>query len=314
VGGNAWVQHDGTLGAAAEWLPPSVWGLVTVTGLAHGTTYSFQAKARNAKGTETGFGPAATGTTRWIVTFQAGANGVLVGGSPQTQTVPPGANCGPVTADPAFGYGFANWTGTVGFTSATIAVTVTNVTQDMTITANFADIAPPTVANRVPAPSSTLGSTAVAIDVTFSEVVQGVAAADLVLSGAAAGSASVGLPTDQGGSTWRFPLSGLVNGTLNVSLAAAANDIEDLAGNDLAPLSWSYTVAASVSATPGVPDLLPGSDLGASDTDDLTSLNNSTVGSRLQFAVSGTIPEPRLGSTPAASCSAVRWLRESARR
>jgi hypothetical protein len=38
----------------------------------------------------------------------------------------------------------------------------------------------------------------------------------------------------------------LVTGALNVSLAPDANDIEDLVGNDLAPLSWSYTVTIDV--------------------------------------------------------------------
>ena len=46
---------------------------------------------------------------------------------------------------------------------------------------------------------------------------------------------------------------------------------------------------AAASATPGVPDLLAASDTGASATDNLTSLNNSAVGRRLQFVVTGTV-------------------------
>ena len=41
----------------------------------------------------------------------------------------------------------------------------------------------------------------------------------------------------------RIPITGLVDGALNISLAPNANDIEDAAGNDLANLTWSYTVA-----------------------------------------------------------------------
>gem|GEM_PF-664858 len=49
------------------------------------------------------------------------------------------------------------------------------------------------------------------------------------------------------------------------------------------------TPAAQISATPGTPDLLAASDTGASASDDLTTRNNSTGGSALQFAVSGTV-------------------------
>ncbi|MCY2986275.1 MAG: M36 family metallopeptidase, partial [Planctomycetota bacterium] len=104
------------------------------------------------------------------------------------------------------------------------------------------DTTPPTVRGRNPAPSAALNSTSVNIDVTFSEAVQGVDATDLVLSGTAAVSAATGVPTKTSGNTWRFPVSGLVEGALNVSLAPDANDIEDLAGNDLANVLWSYTV------------------------------------------------------------------------
>ena len=45
---------------------------------------------------------------------------------------------------------------------------------------------------------------------------------------------------------WRFPVWGLANGTLDADLAPDADDIEDLAGNDLAPSPtvWSYIVDA----------------------------------------------------------------------
>ena len=107
------------------------------------------------------------------------------------------------------------------------------------------DTTPPTVTDRNPAPDATVTAPALNVDVTFSEPVQGVEAADLVLSGTAAVSAAVGTPSNQGGNIWRFPVTGLVEGDLTLNLAPDPDDIEDLAGNDLASLSWSYTVGAA---------------------------------------------------------------------
>jgi hypothetical protein len=106
------------------------------------------------------------------------------------------------------------------------------------------DLTPPTVTARVPAPGAMLNTSSTNVDVTFSEPVVGVDASDMVLSGAAAGGAGVGTPTDQGGNKWRFPITGLTNGTLQIDLAPDPNDIEDPSGNDLSPrpTTWSYTV------------------------------------------------------------------------
>ncbi len=70
-------------------------------------------------------------------TFGHGDNGTVSGVSPQT------VNYGSDTADeitaiPADNYHFVNWTGTGGFESTDNPLIVKNVTQDMTITANFA--------------------------------------------------------------------------------------------------------------------------------------------------------------------------------
>ena len=103
----------------------------------------------------------------------------------------------------------------------------------------------PVVTAVTPAGTSTITAAAANIDVTFSELVVGVDATDLVLSGAASAGALVGAPAHIGGDTWRFPVSGLGHGTLDVSLAPDADGIEDLAGNDLdpQPTTWSYTVS-----------------------------------------------------------------------
>jgi uncharacterized repeat protein (TIGR02543 family) len=75
--------------------------------------------------------PAAT------VTFQAGAGGTISSGT-TPQTVMQGGSCTAVTASPNAGYQFVNWTGTGGFAGSTDnPLTVSNVTADMTLTANF---------------------------------------------------------------------------------------------------------------------------------------------------------------------------------
>jgi len=96
------------------------------------------------------------------VTFSAGANGAVTGTSPQT--VNKGSNCTAVAAAPSAGYAFLNWTGTGGFVTSTAnLLTVSNVTADMTITANF-QVAPPPVTASVTLTgiSSITGSTVLA--------------------------------------------------------------------------------------------------------------------------------------------------------
>jgi uncharacterized repeat protein (TIGR02543 family) len=87
-------------------------------------------------------------TPQYTVTFQTdGTPGATLTGT-TTQTVNQGANCTAVTANVPANYYFLNWTGTGGFSSTKNPVTVTNVTQNMTITANFA--------HEKPSPPTTL--------------------------------------------------------------------------------------------------------------------------------------------------------------
>ncbi|MFZ4856189.1 MAG: DUF1566 domain-containing protein [Desulfuromonadaceae bacterium] len=73
---------------------------------------------------------------RYAIGFQADGNGTLTGIA--SQTVNYGASATAVTAEPAIGYHFVNWTGTGGFvTSTTNPLTLSNVTADQTITAHF---------------------------------------------------------------------------------------------------------------------------------------------------------------------------------
>ena len=69
----------------------------------------------------------------YTVTFTAGSYGSITG--TLVQTVPHGGSCTEVTAVPEAGYHFSSWTG--GYTGTDNPLTVTNVTSDMTITANF---------------------------------------------------------------------------------------------------------------------------------------------------------------------------------
>jgi hypothetical protein len=120
-----------------------------------------------------------------------------------------------------------------------------------------ADTTPPTVTNRTPANGATVSTTTVNIDVTFSEPVVGLDVSDLVLTGVGATSAVKNAPANIGGNTWRFAVSGLQNGPVNVSLAPEANDIEDAAGNDLAATSWAFTVDVSSPQLPPVLSPIP---------------------------------------------------------
>jgi ELWxxDGT repeat protein len=104
------------------------------------------------------------------------------------------------------------------------------------------DTTPPTVSYRDPVPGAMINTSSIRIDITLSEEVEGVDVTDLVCSGTAAVEATVGMATDLGANTWRFPIFGLVDGALDISLAPDPGDIKDTGGNDLPHVSWSYTV------------------------------------------------------------------------
>ena len=63
VGGNTWVQADGTVGASAVYQTAAVWGMIAVTGFQGATEYAFSVIARNGAGVDTEPGPAGHGTT-----------------------------------------------------------------------------------------------------------------------------------------------------------------------------------------------------------------------------------------------------------
>ena len=79
-----------------------------------------------------------TSTTdkKYTITFQSTIGGSITG--ILSQSINPGGSTSPVTETPDTNYTFVNWTGTGGFTPKTDnPLTVTNVSSDITITANF---------------------------------------------------------------------------------------------------------------------------------------------------------------------------------
>lgn len=115
------------------------------------------------------------------------------------------------------------------------------------------DTVPPTLTNWVPERNATIRTATVDIDVRFSESVYGVDAGDMTLGGTAAG--SVGTPAKLTGNTWRFPIAGLREGELSISLAPDDGDVEDAAGNNLtpAPTEWSYPVDLTLAVSSFAP-------------------------------------------------------------
>ena len=133
-------SHDVYFGTAAS--PPLVSSSQTATTydtgtMSNNTTYYWRIDEKNANGTTTGVPwsfTTETGVETHTVTFVEGANGSITG--TLVQVVAHGGNCTAVTAVPYANYHFTGWTGSyVGMTNP---LTITNVTADMTITANFA--------------------------------------------------------------------------------------------------------------------------------------------------------------------------------
>lgn len=112
--------------------------------------------------------------------------------------------------------------------------------------ADFTGSEPPTVVSSSPVAWTTTYTSTMDIDVTFSKEVTGVDATDLKLSNLASADAIVGTPTDLGSDTWRFPVSGLTTGRLDISLAPDPDDIEDVDGKDLVPSPTTWTYVADV--------------------------------------------------------------------
>ncbi len=136
---------------------------------------------------------------------------------------------------------------TLAPTAGSIEDPAGNDLASATRTYTIEDRTAPTVTSFTPAFGSQITSTSVNIDITFSESAIGVDASDLKLSGSAATTAIVAAPVSLGNNVWRYAVTGLATGSLNVLLAPDENDIQDSAGNDLAQRSWAYIVNAKSS-------------------------------------------------------------------
>jgi uncharacterized repeat protein (TIGR02543 family) len=102
--------------------------------MANGTTYYWRIDERNASGVTTGNVWSFTTIYTHTVTFIEGANGSITG--TLVQVVNHGSDCTAVNAVADENYHFTGWTG--DYVGMTNPLTITNVTADMTITANFA--------------------------------------------------------------------------------------------------------------------------------------------------------------------------------
>jgi len=119
----------------------------TIPGLSPDTMYYFAVSSytdahppENSNDVFSGLSREVSGGLCYDVTFSPnnGSYGSITGDT--SQTIEPGEDCATVTAEPntGDGYHFVNWTGTGGFETTTDnPLDVTNVTSDMTITANF---------------------------------------------------------------------------------------------------------------------------------------------------------------------------------
>jgi uncharacterized repeat protein (TIGR01451 family) len=117
-----------------------------VSGLSPATTYYYRVRAYATNSAGTAYGGEESFTTVAVhtVTFVAGAHGSLTGDL--SQTVGYGSDCTAVTAVPDVGYHFTGWTG--DYIGGENPLTITNVTADMTVGANFAALPP----QHVPTP------------------------------------------------------------------------------------------------------------------------------------------------------------------
>ena len=107
-----------------------------ITGLSPGTTYHVRAYATNAAGTVYGADESFSTFPQYSVVFQTdGTEGATLTGL-TNQTVNHGDDCSQVKANTPNFHTFAGWSG--DFTGNPNPLTVTNVTSNMTITANFA--------------------------------------------------------------------------------------------------------------------------------------------------------------------------------
>ena len=90
------------------------------------------------------------------------------------------------------------------------------------------------------------------------------------------------------GNTWWRLANNIISPPLGVGAYDVLAEATDSAGN-VGVDATTDELTITLTSTPNAPDLLAGSDSGMLDDDDITMLDNSTVGKALQFTVSGTL-------------------------
>lgn len=85
LGGNSWVQADGTLGALAVYRTAAGWGVTTVTGLDEYAEYAFSVMALNGENIPTAFGPSAS---NWTLDVTLPTGGLVINDGSEYTTSP----------------------------------------------------------------------------------------------------------------------------------------------------------------------------------------------------------------------------------
>ena len=133
ISGETVLNGGGALGSAGYLIQGSAVGQAFLQPVDGMSSASYRATALVIGDPLQNLGPLSS----FAVTFSSGGNGSLTGAT--SQAVASSGNATAVTAVPATGYHFVDWTGTGGFaTTSSNPLTVTNVTAVQSITAHFA--------------------------------------------------------------------------------------------------------------------------------------------------------------------------------
>ena len=186
-----------------------------------------------------------TSLTNITVTFSKAVQGVdagdlLINGVVATSVSGSGSNYTFTFPQPAFGTVTVRWISTHGIADM---LTPPHAFDTNSAGANWnyqlLDSVPPTVTSINPLPGSAV-SALTSISVTFSELVTGVGAADLLINS----SAAAGL-TGSGAGPYVFSFAQPALGVVNVAWAGG-HGIADLSGNPFSPTPWSYTLDTNI--------------------------------------------------------------------
>jgi uncharacterized repeat protein (TIGR02543 family) len=167
----------------------------------------------------------------YTVNFIAGDNGTITG--TKTQTVNQGTNCTEVTAAPNPGYKFDGWSG--DYSGTTNPLTITNVTANMSITANFIALPPAVISTKVFYNNSAWDADAGAS-----------ANDDLAIAPDKAALLS-GTATFANYMSYDKGLNGIMVDILNLPGTPTADDFTFKVGNDNAPADWSAAATPTIS-------------------------------------------------------------------